>query len=61
MATIRNKKAIRAEVRFRLIHETIAGEKLIRCRMESQPRENSSISFGHPLQRERSRLYIPKK
>src|SRR5215813_7608705 len=48
ITTIRKMNAIRTEVRLRCSHEPIAVQRLIRWRMESQPPDNSSISFGHP-------------
>ncbi len=45
MATIRHTKAMRAEVRIRWSQEVIAGRKLIRGGMETEPDDNSSISF----------------
>jgi hypothetical protein len=45
MAIIRHKNAMRAEVRFRWSQEVIAGQKLIRGGMETEPGDNSSISF----------------
>jgi len=36
---------MRAEVRFRWSQEVIAGQKLIRGGMETEPGDNSSISF----------------
>ena len=48
MATIRHTNAMRAEVRLRWSQEVIDGTKLIRGRMETEPGDNSSISFGQP-------------
>jgi len=51
MAIIRHRKAMRAEVRFRWSQEVIAGNKLIRGGMETEPCDNSSISFRQPPQK----------
>ena len=45
IAMIRQTNAIRADVRLRWSHEMVAGRKLIRGRMETEPGDNSSISF----------------
>src|SRR3954469_21524843 len=45
IAMIRHRNAMRAEVRFRWSQEVIAGNKLIRGGMETEPCDNSSISF----------------
>ena len=45
MAIIRHKNAILADVRLRWSHEVTDGKKLIRGRMETEPGDNSSISF----------------
>jgi type II secretory pathway pseudopilin PulG len=47
IAIIRHKNAMRAEVRFRWSQEVIAGQELIRGGMETEPGDNSSISFRH--------------
>jgi len=42
---------MRAEVRFRWSQEVIAGNKLIRGGMETEPCDNSSISFRQVYQK----------
>src|SRR3954469_24767259 len=51
IAMIRHRNAMRAEVRFRWSQEVIAGNKLIRGGMETEPCDNSSISFRQPPQK----------
>src|SRR6185503_5612466 len=49
MAIMRHTNAMRAEVRFRWSQAVVAENKLIRGGMETEPGDNSSISFRQSL------------